>query len=165
MLAQSFRFVPPLPISTTAGGAQTRSIRIHDHLMIPRGADMGYVTRILVALGIGTLLAGPAHAQLSGYYPFGSDALSLNNEDFTRLIGAANGLLRRSPLPVGATASWRNDQTGSNGTIRVARTFRRDAMLCHRLVYETVPAGTPPANRTILDWCDTGHGEWKILPS
>jgi hypothetical protein len=125
---------------------------------------MGCVTRVLAALTFGILLLGPANAQLSGYYPFGSDALSLSNGDFMRLIDAANQLLRRSPLPVGTTANWRNDQTGSSGTIRVTRTFRHDSMLCHRLDYETVPAGTPPANRTTLDWCNTREG-WKILPS
>jgi surface antigen len=126
---------------------------------------MGYVTRLSAVLCLGAALAVPAHAQLTGPYPFGSDALSLNNDDFARMIEAANGLLRRSPLPVGTTTSWRNDQTGSAGSIGVARTFRHGAMLCHRLVYETVPAGTPPANRTILDWCNTGSGVWKILSS
>ena len=81
-----------------------------------------------------------------------------------RLIDAANRLLVRSPLPVGTTTSWRNDPTGSAGTIRVARTFRHNSMLCHRLVYETMPGGTPPANRTTLDWCNTRDG-WKILSS
>jgi surface antigen len=126
--------------------------------------DMGYIKRFLTALSFGTLLTVSAHAQLTGYYPFGSDALSLSNDDFMRLIDAANRLLVRSPLPVGTTTSWRNDQTGSVGTIRVERTFRHDSMLCHRLVYETMPGGTPPANRTALDWCNTRDG-WKILSS
>ena len=125
---------------------------------------MGYVTRLLAALSFGIQLAAPAHAQLTGYYPFGSDALSLSNDDFMRLIDAANGLLVRSPLPVGTTTSWRNDQTGSAGTIRVVQTFRHGSMLCHKLVYETMPTGTPPANRTTLDWCNTRDG-WKILSS
>lgn len=126
---------------------------------------MGYVQRFSAALCLGTALAAPAHAQLTGYYPLGSDALSLTNGDFMQLIDAANGLLRRSPLPVGAATSWRNDKTGATGTIRVTQTFQHDAMLCHRLVYETIPAGAPTANRTNLNWCNTGHGEWKILPS
>ena len=127
--------------------------------------DMGYVTRWLATLCFAVALAVPGHAQLTGYYPFGTDSLSLSNDDFMRLIDAANGLLQRSPLPVGATANWQNNQTGSSGTIRVTKTFLHGSMRCHRLVYETTPAGTPPANRTSLDWCNTGPGEWKILPS
>lgn len=126
---------------------------------------MGYVASSLTALCLGSALAVPAYAQLTGYHPLDTASVSLNNDDFMWLIDAANGLLRRSPLSVGATTNWKNDQTGSAGTIHVAKTFRHDAMLCHRLLYETFPAGTPPANRTALDWCDTGRGEWKILPS
>jgi surface antigen len=135
-------------------------------IVLKRGEpDMGYVARSLAALSLGAALAGQTYGQLTGYYPMGADSLSLSNDDFVRMIDAANGLLRRSPLPVGTTTNWQNNQTGSTGTIRVTQTFRHGAMLCHRLVYETTPAGTPPANRTTLDWCDTGHGEWKILPS
>jgi surface antigen len=126
---------------------------------------MKFVTRLLAAQCCIIALSVPAHAQLSGYYPFSSDAVSLNNDDFARMIEAANKLLRQSPLPVGTATNWRNDQTGSSGTIRVTKTFRHQAMLCHKLVYETIPAATPPANKTTLDWCDTGRGEWKILSS
>jgi surface antigen len=126
---------------------------------------MGFVSRSFAALCLGSALAVPAQAQLLGYYPFDSDALSLNNEDYMRLIDTANGLLRRSPLPVGTTAGWRNDQTGSAGTIRVTKTFRHGSMVCHQLAYDTTLGGTPPAKRTMLDWCDTGADGWKILPS
>lgn len=126
---------------------------------------MGYAPRLLAVLCLGTTLAVPGYAQLTGYYPMGADSLSLSNGDFTRLTDAANALLLRSPLPVGTTTSWRNDQTGSSGTIRVVQTFKHGTMLCHKLDYETTPAGTPPANHTTLDWCNTGRGEWKILSS
>ena len=124
---------------------------------------MPSIARLFPVLSLGVLLAGPAHAQLTGFYPMGADSLSLNNDDFRLMIDAANGLLRQSPLRVGATTNWRNSQSGSNGTIRVTKTFNRKAMLCHTLVYETTPAGTPQANRTTLDWCDTGGGAWRIL--
>ena len=127
---------------------------------------MGYVASSLAAVVcLGSALAVPAYAQLAGYNPFDSTSASRNNDDFMRLIDAANGLLRRSPLSVGATTNWKNNQTGSAVTIHVAKTFRHGSMLCHRLLYETIPAGTPPTNRTALDWCVTGRGEWKILPS
>ena len=124
---------------------------------------MPSIVRFLPALSLAVLFAGPAHAQMSGFYPMGADSLSLNNDDFKLMIDAANGLLRQSPLRTGATTNWKNSQSGSNGTIRVAKTFNRNAMLCHTLVYETTPAGTPQANRTTLDWCNTGGGAWKIL--
>ena len=72
---------------------------------------MGYVVRSLTVLCLGTALAGPAYALLSGCYTFGTNSLSLNNDDLTRLIDAANGLLRQSPLPVGATTKWQENRT------------------------------------------------------
>jgi surface antigen len=126
---------------------------------------MAYVSRSLAALCLSATMTVPAHAQFLGYYPLGADGLSLSNEDYVRLIEAANGLLRQSPLPVGTATTWQNDTTGSGGTIRVTETFQHGSMLCHRLVYETTPEGTPPANQTALNWCDTGGGVWRILPS
>jgi surface antigen len=121
---------------------------------ILRLSIIGYLSAAMVSAG---------HAQLAGFYPIGSDAVSLNNADFSMLIDAANDLLRKPRLANGATTNWRNDQTGSNGTIRVTKTFRDNAMLCHALTYETVPMGTPPANRIVLNWCKTPDGQWKIL--
>jgi len=109
------------------------------------------------------ILIGSAHAQLAGFYPMDSSAVSLNNADFTMLVDAANGLLRRPQLANGAATSWRNAQSGSSGTIRVTKTFHEDAMLCHTLTYETIPMATPPANRIVLNWCKTSDGAWKIL--
>lgn len=109
---------------------------------------MHIVFRLSIAIYLSMLFASKGHAQLSAFYPIGADLLSLNNEDFSLLIDAANGLLRKSPLHIGASTSWRNQQTGSNGTIHVTKTFHRDGMLCHTLSYETIPAATPPANTT-----------------
>jgi hypothetical protein len=127
--------------------------------------DMGYISRSITVLCLGTALAVPAQANIPGHDPLGTGALSLSNDDYEHLVGAADGLLRRSPLPIGTTMNWRNEQTGSTGTIRVTQTFRRGAQLCHRLVYETIPAGEPPASHTTIDWCDTGGGKWKIIAS
>jgi surface antigen len=124
---------------------------------------MSSILRFSAVMCFGALMVAQAHSQLLGYYPIGADSLSLNNEDFARLIDAANELLRKSPLPVGATTSWHNAQSGSSGTIRVTKTFNRNAMLCHTLTYETTPTATPPANRTTLNWCKTQDGAWKIL--
>ena len=100
---------------------------------------MPSIARLLAVGCLTTALASPAESQLAGYYPMGADSLSLTNDDFRILIDAANELLRRSPLGVGATASWRNGQTGSNGTVSVTKTFTRNAMLCHTLVYDDSP--------------------------
>ena len=124
---------------------------------------MHTVFRLLMAICLSILLASKGHAQLTGFYPIGADSLSLNNADFSLLVDAANGLLRKSPLRIGASTSWRNQQTGSNGTIRVTKTFHQDGMLCHTLSYETIPAATPPANTTVLNWCKTPDNQWKIL--
>jgi len=119
--------------------------------------------RLSTAIYLSMLLTSIGHAQLAGFYPIGADSLSLNNEDFSLLVDAANGLLKTSPLRIGASTSWKNQQTGSNGTIRATKTFHRDGMLCHTLSYETIPAATPPANTTVLNWCKTPDNQWKIL--
>jgi hypothetical protein len=124
---------------------------------------MHTVFRLSMAIYLSILLASKVDAQLTGFYPIGADSLSLNNADFSLLVDAANGLLRKSPLRIGASTSWRNQQTGSNGTIRVTKTFHQDGMLCHTLSYETIPAATPPANTTVLNWCKTPDNQWKIL--
>jgi hypothetical protein len=124
---------------------------------------MHTVFRLSMAIYLSILLASKVDAQLTGFYPIGADSLSLNNADFSLLVDAANGLLRKSPLRIGASTSWRNQQTGSNGTIRVKKTFHQDGMLCHTLSYETIPAATPPANTTVLNWCKTPDNQWKIL--
>ena len=119
--------------------------------------------RLSMAIYLSMLLASKGHAQLTGFYPIGSGSVSLNNQDFSLLVDAANGLLRKTPLRIGASTSWQNQQTGSNGTIHVTKTFRRDSMMCHTLSYETIPAATPPANTTVLNWCKTPDNQWKIL--
>ena len=124
---------------------------------------MHTVFRLSMAIYLSILLASKGDAQLTGFYPIGANSLSLNNADFSLLVDAANGLLRKSPLRIGASTSWRNQQTGSNGTIRVTKTFHQDGMLCHTLSYETIPAATPPANTTVLNWCKTPDNQWKIL--
>jgi hypothetical protein len=123
---------------------------------------MSYFVRfLLVACAIVMPAAG--RAQLTEFYPVGEGGVSLNNADFTMLVDAANGLLRRPHLAKGSATSWRNDQTGSNGTISVTRSFHEKNMPCHTLTYETIPMATPPAGRLLLNWCKTPDGSWKIL--
>jgi surface antigen len=121
--------------------------------------------RLTLIVCLSLLLPEMGRAQLlNPFYTIGSDDVSLNNADFEMLVDAANGLLRRPRLAKGASASWRNDQTGSHGTISVTKTFLRGAMLCHTLSYETIPMGTRSANTTVaLNWCKTSDGSWRIL--
>jgi surface antigen len=124
---------------------------------------MAYFLRLMILACLCAVLTGRARAQLTPFYTVGADGVSLNNADFTILVDAANGLLLRPRLANGANASWQNDQTGSHGTISVTKTFRRDSMLCHTLSYETTPMATSSANKTVLNWCHTRDGSWKIL--
>ena len=124
---------------------------------------MAYCLRLMLLACLCAVLTDSARAQLTSFYTVGADGVSLNNADFTRLVDTANSLLRRPRLANGAAASWQNDQTGSHGTIGVTNTFRRDAMLCHTLLYETTPMATSSANKTVLNWCKTPDGSWKIL--
>jgi surface antigen len=124
---------------------------------------MAYLIRLMILACLGLVLTSKARAQLTPFYTIGADGVSLNNADFGMLVDAANGLLRRPRLANGATATWQNGQTGSQGRISVTNTFHRESMLCHTLSYETTPMGTPPANKTALDWCKTRDGSWKIL--
>ena len=120
-------------------------------------------SRLMLTVCLILVLPETGHAQLlNPFYTIGSDDVSLNNADFEMLVDAANGLLRRPRLAKGASASWRNDQTRSHGTINVTKTFHRGAMICHTLSYETVPMGTRSANTTVaLDWCKTSDGSWR----
>ena len=124
---------------------------------------MAYCLRLMLLACLCAVLTGRARAQLPPFYTVGADGVSLNNADFTILVDTANSLLRRPRLANGATASWQNDQTGSHGTIGVTKTFRHDSMLCHTLLYETTPMATSSANKTVLNWCNTRDGSWKIL--
>ena len=124
---------------------------------------MAYFLRLMLLACLCAMFADRAGAQLTPFYTVGADGVSLNNADFTILVDTANSLLRRPRLGNGATARWQNDQTGSHGTISVTNTFRRDSMLCHTLSYETVPMATSSANKTVLNWCYTRDGSWKIL--
>jgi hypothetical protein len=124
---------------------------------------MAYFLRLMLLICLCAVLTDRARAQLTPFYTVGADGVSLNNADFTMLVDTANGLLRRPRLAKGATASWQNDQTGSHGTISVTNTFRKDSMLCHTLSYETIPMATSSANKTVLNWCNTQDGSWKIL--
>jgi surface antigen len=109
------------------------------------------------------MMPATGRAQFTEFYPVGEGGVSLNNADFRLLVDTANELLRRPRLTKGSTASWRNDQTGSNGTISVTRSFSQQHLPCHTLAYETVPMATPPANKLVLNWCRTPDGSWKIL--
>jgi surface antigen len=126
---------------------------------------MGRISWLTLIACLIVTLTGAAHSQLSPFYTIGADGVSLNNADFRILVDAANDLLRRARLANGATASWRNVQTGSHGTITVTKTFHRESMLCHTLSYETIPMETSQGNITVLDWCKTSDGSWKILSS
>ena len=70
---------------------------------------MRSIVRFLPILPIGVLLAGPVHAQLTGFYPMGADSLSLNDDDFRLMIDAANGLLAAAAVAAarGRTCSSR----------------------------------------------------------
>jgi surface antigen len=125
---------------------------------------MAHFLRLMLLVCLCAVLTDRARAQLTPFYTIGADGVSLNNADFTLLVDTANSLLRRPSLANGAAASWQNDQTGSHGTISVTKTFHRDSMLCHTLSYETTPmATTSSANNTVLNWCKTPDGSWKIL--
>jgi surface antigen len=127
-------------------------------------APVPNILRLVLVACLSMALTHPASAQLTPFYTIGADGVSLNDADFTMLVDAANGLLRRPRLANGATASWQNAQSGSHGTISVTKTFHRESMLCHTLSYETVPmATTSQASTTVLNWCKTGDGSWKIL--
>jgi len=124
---------------------------------------MAYYLRLMLLACLCAVSTDRARAQLTPFYTVGADGVSLNNADFTILVDTANSLLRRPRLANGAAASWQNDQTGSHGTISVTNTFHRDSMLCHTLSYETIPMATSSANKTVLNWCKTRDGSWKIL--
>ncbi len=115
----------------------------------------------LVALAIG-LAPGLASAQINPFRGRGADRLTA--ADTRMLMDASSRLLARPSLHTGASESWKNDQTGASGSVRVNGSSHRHGMSCRTLGYQAHSgAGVSPRGGTLV-WCKTQDGTWKIAP-
>jgi surface antigen len=117
---------------------------------------------VALTITLGLAAAQPAAAQIN---PFaGQLANRLSNDDFRAMGDAVTRLLKRDPLPVGASENWRNPRSRSHGSVKVVRDFKHDSFACHAVDYSAIPGsgGGRSATHATLNWCKTPEG-WKIV--
>jgi len=120
--------------------------------------------KLMIAGLLGLLAVTPAaQAQVN---PFrGSTSRGLSAADMSMLADAADAADRanRAEHPaIGQVEHFSNPETGTAGTVRLARLFHSGGMACHALQYRfTTKGGTRPADYT-TNWCRTPDGAWKI---
>ncbi len=103
------------------------------------------------------LWAGAASASTYGFLDQG--AMRYFSAEDTRLMsGTLNAVLTdpadRQPH------EWRNDETGSRGSVIATATFTTDGLTCRRITIQNHARGID--GRSIADMCDVG-GVWKVL--
>jgi surface antigen len=119
-----------------------------------KGLTVGVCALALVAA------VAPAGAQVS---PLGPGAFAVPHADL-QLLAQAEAKLYDPALKVGATASWRNAQTGDSGTVTLISTFARDAAPCRRLAHEIKVRGIQDVRQFLISRCRDADGSWKIVP-
>jgi len=124
-----------------------------------RDMTMTRLRLAFLALAIG-LAPGLASAQINPFRGRGADRLS--NADVQMLMDASSRLLAQPTLKKGAAEHWKNDRTGSSGSVSLQGNTRRQGLACRVLNYQARSgAGINPRSST-LTWCKTQDGTWKI---
>jgi surface antigen len=120
---------------------------------------MPTLTRFAVTLAA-ILLASPmAQAQLS---PFKGKGPKMSGADIALMDRAAEPLFQADPFKPGATASWKNDQTGFSGTVTLMNEKRFQGMLCRNVKYDIMNQARQTERPYLVDWCRTPDGTWKM---
>ena len=57
--------------------------------------------------------------------------------------------------------SWNNDKTGSNGTVKVLRSYEAHNTNCRTILLYNVSHGESATSQ--FDFCRSRNGEWKVL--
>lgn len=113
-----------------------------------------------LALASPLVLAIPAVAQnfapmLQGVYP------QLSGADIDRMGAAAERLY--SGTAIGTVERWRNPDNGNSGTVALVGTPEYRGQPCRRLEYTArIAQRNQELTTSILTWCRTESGEWKI---
>ncbi|WP_298849822.1 hypothetical protein [uncultured Ruegeria sp.] len=86
--------------------------------------------------------------------------MGLSPADFEVVNAASNALLTSGTPSVGQKQSWKNDDTGSKGTIRV----RNVQGSCVSLQHVIQPDGGDQSREIRTRRCNDGNGNWILTP-
>lgn len=90
-----------------------------------------------------------------------SAAQKFTDEDWEMLREAGGKALNETPD--GQTVSWENPETGSKGTIELARSFEKDGQECRQVNIFNSAGGF--SGQSTFSFCkDPASGEWKVQP-
>lgn len=86
--------------------------------------------------------------------------MGLSPADFEVVNAASNALLTSGTPSVGQERSWKNDDTGSKGTIRVQSVKEN----CVGLQHVIQPDGGDQSREIRTRRCNDGNGNWILTP-
>lgn len=115
------------------------------------GAQLGKGDERLIATGIGTLLGAAIGNEIGR---------SLDRADQLAMERAAQSSLETAP--VGRTTTWKNPDSGNQGTITPRKTFKRnDGTYCREFT-QTITIGGKTEN-AYGTACRQPDGTWKLI--
>jgi hypothetical protein len=123
------------------------------------GRAVVYSRIMPMVLVLVTLLGEPAPAQLM-IGPAWESNITLTQGDLDLIHRTVDAEIHGKP--VGATASWRNPETGNAGTIKLLRKFRKGSLHCEQVPYTlTTTKKAVEPEHYVFNSCLTPEG-WKI---
>jgi surface antigen len=117
-----------------------------------------YVTLAAALLMLGW--ASPSDAQMSN--PLGRRGTeALTADDFAAVKPALGGLLDNGAD--GASATWKSEKSGNNGSLEVVRSFDRKGLKCREVKHLISLKSEANPRQISLSYCRIADGSWKIL--
>ena len=104
------------------------------------------------------LFSVPGYSQTN---PFPRD-IGLTKQDLALLGDAARKLYTNDSAALGATESWRNEESEDWGTVTIIKLFQQKGYSCKKLEYHSVVKGHADVQHYRVNWCRVG-AEWKTL--
>jgi surface antigen len=120
----------------------------------------------LAIVACSAVTASDAVAQMTPLTGF-RNGPRLDPSDFALMSETARKLYQAEKVADGASSEWRNDKTGSTGTVTVedsfTYTFQGQKLECRKVRYEINQRGSSNTPTYLLNWCKDPEGNWKIL--
>ena len=117
---------------------------------------------LMLALPLALSLAlQPANAQ--GLGPMGSlwdTYVTLTRGDLDMIRSVLGQQIHNQKA--GASASWKNPESGNYGTVTLLGAFSRQGHRCERIEYRMSPPQGTPSDRFTLTSCQQADGSWKL---
>ncbi|MBE1282067.1 MAG: hypothetical protein GJ676_02030 [Rhodobacteraceae bacterium] len=106
---------------------------------------------------VAALAAAPVSAQSLSRILSNS---GLSPDDFNIMSEAARTLYDRANPSVGSETKWKNDETGSFGTVKL----ERFANGCAEVVHHVQPGAREGTRQVNSKFCRTAEGKWVLTP-